>query len=141
MNSHSLKIFSGADVQYLKHTTILVDRLPASYLAPRGSFAARLNDVRCHELARAVGKMLGLEVVDGKYGAVDHSWLVTRRGAEEVQTMTVLDVYAVGRLPQVQLLSIETLLPHGMYRPGPTRTDIDEVFVQEIVDFWTGEST
>ena len=128
MNSYSLKIFSGADAQYLKHATALIDRLPSSYLA-ENLFEKKLHVVRCHELARAVGRMFGLMVIDGKYGAVDHSWLMP--GPH------ILDVYAVGRLPQVQLVSIETLLPHGMYRIGPTREDIDTAFVQEIVDFWT----
>ena len=37
------------------------------------------------------------KVKDGRYGAVDHSWLYS------VHTEVILDVYAVGAMPMVQL--------------------------------------
>ena len=44
----------------------------------------------CHILARAVGKIFGLKIVDGFfYPTFSHSWLVTKRG-------NVIDVYPVG---------------------------------------------
>jgi hypothetical protein len=34
------------------------------------------RELRCHEVARVVGILLNLRVIDGKYGAVEHSWLM-----------------------------------------------------------------
>lgn len=126
--------------------------------------------VRCHELARAVGRVLGLPVQDGNYTCVAHSWLLVpdaRRprksqldpgGTPGVIGETprqaayfyswILDVYAVGRLPMVQLVDIVNL--PGAYGPareirkpadlriryqyehGPTRDDIDEAVVGRL---------
>lgn len=70
--------------------------------------------VRCHEIARVVHAMLGhrhyFEVVDGKYGPYEHTWLASRRLA------CILDTYAIGRFPIVQLVS-PYLVPH-LYAPG-----------------------
>lgn len=88
---------------------------------------------RCHEVARVVGKRLGLAVLDGKYGSVDHSWLVFPGSPR----LTILDVYAVGSLPIVRLVDVERLLPHeALYSPGPTRTDVrfDDVVILEGVE-------
>lgn len=71
--------------------------------------------LRCHELARAVAHALGegdVEVVDGYYGYVNHSWLRFK-----AQPTHLLDVYAVGRMPMVQLVDAEGLLPeYDSYR-------------------------
>ncbi|MHA1573147.1 MAG: hypothetical protein ACTSX8_04065 [Alphaproteobacteria bacterium] len=72
----------------------------------------RRSKLRCHELARAVGRVLQLTVVDGKYGVVEHSWL-------SVTDTVILDVYVPGRAPMVQLLELHWALPHTKgYRPG-----------------------
>lgn len=60
--------------------------------------------IRCHEMARAAGRVLGLEVVDGVCGAVQHSWLTLKAHQDETEREFILDVYAVGRLPPVQLV-------------------------------------
>ncbi len=63
--------------------------------------------VRCHELARAVGAVLGLQHEDGRYGFVDHTWLWTSKLSERVAPWDlphVLDVYVPGGMPQVQLI-------------------------------------
>lgn len=97
--------------------------------------------VRCHELARAVGRVLDLPFEDGHYGFVDHSWLWTK--PKPVYTPTprlglpnILDVYCVGSLPMVRLVDCSApALPHAgwAYRPGPLRKDIDEERVKELV--------
>ena len=66
---------------------------------------------RCHEVARVVGGELGLAVVDGYYGCVDHSWLVIPNGG--VDGHAILDVYGAGVLPQVFLLDTFYGLPAG----------------------------
>lgn len=79
--------------------------------------------IRCHELARAVQEMLerhgfpGWEVADGKFGIVEHSWLFRRN------RYVILDPYAVGRLPMVQLVAVSFKfeLP---YRVGSPRDDV-----------------
>jgi len=80
-------------------------------------------EIRCHELARACQHELYGEagirttLVDGKYGAVDHSWLTIDK--------FILDVYAVGQLPQVKLVAqIPGLQFSGYYKSGPKRDDI-----------------
>lgn len=93
------------------------------------------EDLRCHEVARAVGSVLSLRVVDGKFGPVEHSWcsLVDMTGS--VSQQFILDVYAVGRLPVVQLLdatSHATAQVRALFRPGDVRDDIDTKLVQEL---------
>lgn len=55
------------------------------------------NGMRCHEVARIIGELFNLPVTDGYYCAVHHSWIMLDR-------QTILDPYAVGRLPMVQLV-------------------------------------
>jgi len=62
------EIFSAAEKRLLRSAASIVDALPDS--GPGGP-------LRCHEVARVVGRLLGLQVVDGFYGFVDHSWLWT----------------------------------------------------------------
>lgn len=99
--------------------------------------------IRCHELARAAAVVLGLPpacVQDGYYGFVEHSWLwvpgppknpITRR----LGWPHILDVYCVGRLPQVQIVACDNPgLPHvgWSYRPDSPRTDIDAEMVERL---------
>ncbi len=79
---------------------------------------------RCHEVARVVGGALGLEVVDGSYGSVSHSWLVMPGGGTS-GCDAILDVYAAGVLPQVVLVDLYHALPaRQSYRPGKPRDDV-----------------
>lgn len=83
------------------------------------------RDIRCHELARVIARVLGpeLTVKDGLYGRVQHSWLVGDG--------FVLDVYAPGRLPQVQLIDDFFTLPErDLYKAGEPRSDIDEEWIE-----------
>lgn len=94
-----------------------------------------IDALRCHELTRAINPMLGLglafDVVDGKYGSVDHTWLVYAQGRG------ILDVYAIGRVPMVQVVETTALLPErSYYRPGPTRKDIRHEQVAELLRFF-----
>ena len=84
------------------------------------------NELRCHELARAAAEVLNdvtLEVVDGKCGPVEHTWLVLSDGA-------ILDPYVPGRLPAVQLVDP---LVGAMYRPDAPRDDIRQAIVDQLV--------
>ena len=86
-------------------------------------------EVRCHELARAVGKALELPVVDGQFGIVEHSWFVIGR-------YCILDPYQPGSLPLVQLHDISHPLPHlKSYKPGelPSHVAIDQEMVAKLV--------
>lgn len=85
------------------------------------------NELRCHELARAVQIVTydsghTLVVVDGKCGPIEHSWLMTDGGR-------ILDPYAPGRLPAVQL--VDPIV--GAYRPGTKRADIRHAIVDQLV--------
>jgi hypothetical protein len=89
-------------------------------------------EIRCHELARAVGEILRLDVQDGYYGFVDHTWLWTSPLVPHLRAgrsgfSNILDVYSVGQLPMVRLIDgSHTSLPHvgWSYRPGNLRDDI-----------------
>lgn len=87
------------------------------------------NELRCHELARAVHLAVyadeyKLDVVDGHCGPVEHSWLRCSNGV-------ILDVYAPGRLPAVQL--VDPLIGVGTYRPGKLRRDVRQEIVDRLV--------
>lgn len=95
-------------------------------------------EIRCHELARAVGLALAVErsgdpniVVDGVFGAVDHSWLVLDPYGDGASAM-ILDVYTVGRLPMVQLVDPTVPGAGKHYQPRAKRTDINEALVREL---------
>jgi hypothetical protein len=100
-----LKIFTGEELGLWHDATKVVDALRE----------AEFPDLRCHELARAVGKVLGLQVQDGFYGFVDHSWLWLRPLGPTIGRIgfpNILDVYCVGSLPLVRLVDAQaTSLP------------------------------
>jgi hypothetical protein len=88
---------------------------------------------RCHEVTRAVAHLIGgeLAVVDGQFAGAQHSWIAYRE--PESRAIRILDVYAVGRLPQVQL--VDPSWSRGLgYSPGHLpRTDIDTDVIAFLV--------
>jgi len=86
--------------------------------------------VRCHEVARAVHRLLvghayeGWVLVDGRYGPVMHSYLALRDHG------TILDPYAVARVPPVQLVAGAFA---ANYQPGPTRADVRDEVVELLI--------
>jgi hypothetical protein len=87
------------------------------------------NELRCHELARAVqlavnGSEHKLVVIDGHCGPIEHSWLCCSDGV-------IVDAYTPGRLPAVQIL--DPFVGERVYRPGPTRQDIRQEIVDRLV--------
>jgi len=101
-----------------------------SALADAQTYIARIsnswgNELRCHELARAVAEMLShreLVVVDGKCGPIEHTWLCFVDGA-------ILDPYVPGRVPAVQIIDPIA----GSYRPGETRNDIRQPIIDRLI--------
>jgi hypothetical protein len=94
--------------------------------------------IRCHELARAVGKMLKLPVCDGRFGFVEHSWLWLREPEPELARWNlpkILDVYVPGAIPQCQLVDTATGLP-WRYQWDVPRTDVNERIVTELVELF-----
>ena len=86
------------------------------------------NELRCHELSRAVHLVVyasehKLDVVDGKCGPIEHSWLRFSDGV-------ILDPYAPGRMPAVQLVDP---IVGTAYRPGSPRADIRQAIVDRLV--------
>jgi hypothetical protein len=78
---------------------VIVQGMPNGWCDQHGDL------LRCHEVARFVGVRLGLAVCDGIYEiAMQHSWCV-------LPSRHILDVYAVGRLPPVQLVARTSVLP------------------------------
>ena len=130
MRSYSEEyIFTEDEVGLLKSATRVVENLDD------------VKGIRCHELVRAMGWLLKLDVQDGYYGFVNHSWLWTAKyDAARVITPrlglpNILDVYCVGSLPMVRLVNCQhTSLPHvgWAYRPGEPRKDIDLGLVTKL---------
>jgi hypothetical protein len=93
----------------------------------------RLRDgLRCHEVVRIVHVALrhagyNSIIVDGHYGVVEHSWLLVQGKRENYAAWVILDPYAVGRLPLVQLVS-PSLGLHELYRPN--RDKKNEMFCE-----------
>jgi hypothetical protein len=86
------------------------------------------NELRCHELARAVHLAVTdhehkITVIDGKCGPIEHTWLYLGGGV-------ILDPYAPGRLPAVQLVD---LVVGTAYRSGDPRSDIRYTIVNRLV--------
>jgi len=134
VKSHSeLKLFTNAEIDLLHRAERLVELVPD---LP--------EDIRCHELSRAVGRVMRLQHQDGYYGFVDHTWLWTTPFTANVLNQqsrlgfpNILDVYAVGSLPIVRLVDAQhPSLPHvgWGYRPGKDRTDINESVIETLVE-------
>ncbi len=120
--------------EVFRYARSLVARVP-SHLDPEG------REVRCHELARAVarclaGQRVAHQVVDGLLWAVDHTWIVLPDPGRRL----LLDMYAPGRLPQVQLICDDACVSRG-YTPGEERTDVRWSVVDHLVRAMTALST
>jgi len=111
------QVFPAYALTDMRAATKLIEKLPGK--DPQGRW------VRCHELARAVAPFLSplWTITDGYYETCDHSWL-------RAPTGIVLDLYAVGQLPQVLLVDTNALLHRAAYRPQDRRRDIREDIVQ-----------
>ena len=113
------EVFSPGEVSAFRRAEAMVHAIPD------------MEDLRCHEVARAVASMLGLEVQDGKYGMVEHSWILLPRTAGR---SAILDVYSVGRLPPVQLIHHAGILPHfDSFKAGDPRDDVRQGTVDRLV--------
>lgn len=147
MKGHAhLELFDSYSIRCFDRATGLIGDLPerepplyesAMNLHYRG--IGTPDPLRCHEVARAVGEMLELQVQDGWYGNVDHTWLWVRNDRDH--RGAILDVYAVGRLPMVQLVSLDSVIGHyragssaSLYRESRPRTDIRATIVQMLLE-------
>lgn len=130
MKGHSYtSIFRRLALDFWERTTELVEGLPED------------PELRCHELARAVaryfeGDALDPVVVDGKFGIADHSWLII--GRDKRIYAHVLDVYAVGSLPMVQLVDVMSVSIRRarQYVPGEVRSDIRTDVIDRLLATW-----
>ena len=87
------------------------------------------NELRCHELARAVRAdllydELALHVIDGRCNGVEHTWLCFADGV-------LLDVYVPGRYPAVQL--IDPLVATRIYVPAGARADLRGEMIAKLL--------
>ncbi len=137
---------------YAETTVFGTDEIRKYMLAAMlvGGLDHNFNDVRCHELARAVGKFISLPHQDGYFEGVEHSWLWTREietdelsfmyksGALGIRPPSIIDVYAPGCIPMVQMVDPGAWqLPYRRaYRVGKPREDIREnVIARLLVEF------
>ena len=124
MRSYSeTNVFSSKELDLLQKAIYLVAEIPD--MTPI---------LRCHEVARIIGSLLNLQVQDGHYGPVEHSWLWMKPWKNGKYPPNILDVYSVGSLPQVKLVNFSTILPDdNAYKPGPVRDDIRQNVVSDII--------
>lgn len=96
------------------------------------------RELRCHELARALASTLNLEFRDGKFCSVDHSWLIFPQANGTIEP-NILDPYAVGQVPMVQLIDTSSWALSGLrllYRKGSPRDDIRTNVVAWLIQFF-----
>jgi hypothetical protein len=114
----------------------MLDIVTAGIARIPGTFGSEL---RCHELVRAVWSTFGsahgyTDIVDGKLGMVEHSWLAGETTLAGPSRPFILDVYMPGCMPQVALIDAWDLHPIGrLYVPGKTRTDINKPLVDKLI--------
>lgn len=91
--------------------------------------------LRCHEVARVVGHMLDLEVIDGRYEyGAEHSWCIITQ-VTKFRSFSILDPYAIGRLPIVQMYYIAPTIPNR-YFPEARRSDIKQDVVEHLLGYF-----
>lgn len=124
-------VFTMREKDLLRRARLLVERAP---------YEAFGEPVRCHELARAVGRVLDLEHQDGRFGFVEHTWLWTERLSDKFAPPWVLprilDVYVPGSLPQVQLVDTASGLPPRYYLSNVFDVVIREDVIEEIIQWF-----
>lgn len=101
------------------------------------------EEIRCHELARAVAKLLRselpagdeLHVQDGHFGILEHSWIEYHTAIESAHRCFLLDVYAPGVHPQVLLIDTTVIIRDAIrHVPQGPRDDINEDVIHRIVE-------
>ena len=130
------------DIELFNYATVLANSLPERVDTPN---AAHLS-IRCHEVVRALQGPLAavadrleaqgrsprrLFIADGTYHHYDHSWLALSAVGDDVRAHAILDVYAVGRLPLVQLVYLSNDL-RAYHETEDFRDDIREDVVQAL---------
>lgn len=144
------EVFSRDELLLYSYVTRLVEEVPDKPPVPYA--AGRPLVWRCHELAHALVRHLkecrqdllgdfldAIAVVDGRFGSVEHSWIAYLRRDPQARSLRILDPYAVGRLPQVQLLDTS----YGVrslaecYKPSHLpRTDRCAVHENHLLNLW-----
>lgn len=101
----------------------------------------RAPEIRCHELALAAGILIADKMPDqlatitwsGTYGAVEHSWLDVQPRRSANSEWFILDVYAVGQMPQVRLVDGSVYLPEAkLFQRGERRRDVDSLLAKSL---------
>ncbi len=117
------------------------------------------NELRCHELARVIhwmiysdrglterlytidpkiqlwkgsGEPYTVEVVDGHLGIQEHTWIQLKRPYGNFSKIFILDVYASGRQPQVQLIDLGAPGTRD-YREGGRRVDVNHDLARRVI--------
>lgn len=122
------EIFTAEEIRLRAAAARLVEALP---------YQLGNKPLRCHEVARAVGHMLGLQAVDGWFGMVEHSWLWATPFVPLSPLPNVLDPYRPGCHPQVLLLHSSSHLPFD-YRRGDPRKDVRHAVVRRLIKILGG---
>lgn len=123
-------VFTQQEIEFHKRATQIVEKIPETV---NGAL------LRCHEVTRVISTLIGLPYTDGKFGAVEHSWLWTSIERDGEYPGNILDVYCVGRLPMVQLVGysipgVEFISTRSLYSCYPfPRKDISLTTIDTIL--------
>jgi len=117
-----VEVFTPGELLALKEAKRIVRHFPTRDRQGRW--------VRCHEVARIVGAVLGLPVQDGHYGMMEHSWLWTAPCVHMGVAPNVLDCYVPGRAPAVQLVASAT--GWGYRSASAKRRDVRPSVMEEL---------
>ena len=109
--------FTFKELSLWRRATALVESIDANELT---------FPVDSHVLAAAVGQLLKLELVHGRYSCRTHTWLMTR---DEV----ILDVFAFDRMPRVQLVHLEFESRYDFSEPKDRNCKAIDEEVRELV--------
>lgn len=122
-----LHCFSEKELAIFREATDIVSLLPEN--------DSTGECLRCHEVARVVGELLNLEVIDGRYEyGAEHSWCVITQ-VTKFRSFSILDPYAIGRIPIVQMYYIAPTIPNR-YFPEARRKDIKTDVVEDLLKWF-----
>lgn len=127
------EVFTSKEQALFRRATALV-----SVAAP---YTFNDEPVRCHELARAVGRILDLEHEDGRFGFVEHTWLWIEPLSVHSHhppwvLPRILDVYVPGAMPQVQLIDTASGLPPRYYLSNVFDVEINNYVVDRLTELF-----
>ena len=87
---------------------------------------------RCREVSRAIGYLLNLQVQDGHYGLVEHSWLWLQPWTWGTHPPSILDPYVIEYVPKVRIVEFNPSI-RDLYNPRKDPYVINQNMVNTLI--------